>query len=121
MLRVLHLTLVEMGSASKSPNESQREDRRRGIVRGRIAMSLTDCRIGLQAQLASGCDGAPMRAAIHDFASAARNEELPPEHVLALFKQMVHSVTSGTHLNASERGEIMRSLTQQAIDAYYGP
>ena len=121
MVRVPRVTLVAMSSASKFPNLGQREDRRRGLVRGRIAMSLTDCRIGLQAQLASKCDSGPLRAAIRDFTNAARHEELPPEQVLALFKQMVHSVTSGTHLNASERGEIMRSLTQQAIDAYYGP
>lgn len=106
-------------NASRAAIHPAETDHRRGVIRGPMARALTECRAALQSDLSGAERNGRLGEAIRSMAHLARREEMPPERVLSLFKQMAHGVVSATPHDAMERGEILRSLTQIAIDAYY--
>ena len=85
-----------------------------------LSRALSDCREQLQAQIAQQFTPESLQQPIRRFAALARREEMPPERVLALLKEMLHGVASFGSKTPGERSEITTHFVQMAIQAYYG-
>lgn len=59
--------------------------------------------------------------AVSVLARSAASQRVPPERVLAAFKQMVTHLPSVARQSADVRGSVVRELTHLIIDAYYRP
>lgn len=115
-------------SNSRSPDARApfASERRSSPRRAAFDTSLVECRTHLAgALLADGdhlvaaTDG--IRRAVLRLARDAATQRVPPERVLAAFKQMVKDLPDVASRPAGVRGLVARELTHVLIDAYYRP
>ena len=95
------------GSAQRAPRSTSLSD------------ALSVCREKLREQLAGDFSPESLREPIRAFAALARREEMPPERVLALIKDMVRGVSRLESKTPGERADITTQFVQMAIQAYY--
>jgi hypothetical protein len=93
------------------------ETERRAPRRTAFAAALDACRTSLLAP--DGDSPEAQRRFMTAFAVAVRKLEVPPERVLAAFKQMAINAPTIARLPVGERMEAMHRLTTIAIDMYY--
>ena len=108
-----------MTRSFSSPHETGDGDRLNALLGLAASARLSECRVALQHSLGAGSSVESVRGPIVAFATAARQEGLPPERVLVLFKAMVVNVSALKHQDVEERTEVIRALVAMSIKAYY--
>jgi hypothetical protein len=102
-------------------------ERRSSPGRAAFNQSLERCRVRLVELLPTDGDmiGAASNDGIRDAVSLvarkAASHGVPPQRVLAAFKQMVTTLPNVSRQAADVRGSLVRELTHVIIDAYYRP
>jgi hypothetical protein len=100
-------------------------ERRSSPGRADFANALDACRAVLAEALPSDGDGLGalsrdgIRDAVFVLARNASAQRVPPERVLAVFKEMVARLPNVAHRSSHTRGAIVSQLTHVMIDAYY--
>jgi hypothetical protein len=84
-----------------------------------IGDALENCRQSLHRQLLVGLSPDTLRAPIREFATLARERQIPPERMLALIKDVLRGVPDFERRNGTERLELVGQFAQIAIHAYY--
>jgi hypothetical protein len=109
--------------------KSQRSDpgdplnRRVRARREAFAEAPATCRVELERRLdGKNASGSPesLQGPIVAFAAAARSEKIPPQRVLAAFKEMVFRLPQVDRLDVDERTAVIRAIVTMTIEAYYG-
>lgn len=93
--------------------------RRQAGVRRDLPEALSACAGELRVLLRDGGNAGHMSRAVAEFAVHVRALGVPPERTLARLKEMVLQLPEVSVLGTMERGEIVRLVSQSAIDAYY--
>jgi hypothetical protein len=104
----------------ETPNEERADDRGESLGLSALSAALSVCRCELQQQLASGASVESLRASVSNFATVAHRQDVPPERLLAAFKEMTLSLPEVARLRVTQRGAIMHQLVQIVIESYYG-
>jgi hypothetical protein len=84
-----------------------------------ISASLFECRVALLESLSAGTSVRALQAPVAAFALLARHQGVPPERVVALFKEMVNNILATRHRNEDERTKVASDLVTMSIKAYY--
>jgi hypothetical protein len=104
----------------RSTNErTEHQERRTAPGREYFAAALGVCRAALDEQLATGQSPKSLRGSVAAFASLAHKQCVPPERVLAVFKQMVSQLPTIQRNAPDERAQLVALLARMMIDAYY--
>lgn len=100
---------------------SQTSDNGRRDVPARdlVSAALSACGLTLEAQLGRSAGADELRETVGAFVRVARQQDVPPERTLAVFKRMASRLKPVDRLNVVERGEIVDGLVQMAIEKYY--
>jgi hypothetical protein len=104
--------------ASRTPVSNLAERRVSG-ARHLISAAVVRCQSSLQRQLERGVEIEELRGSVSEFADTVRREQVPPQRALALFKEMVYQLPEVAPKAPSERNEVVKVLTQMAIEEYY--
>lgn len=102
-------------------------ERRSSPGRAAFKDALDACRARLAELLPEDGDAAAaisnddIRDAVSVVAQRAASQRVPPQRVLAAFKQMVTQMPHVERHAVDVRGSLVRELTQLVIDAYYRP
>lgn len=94
-------------------------DRRDAAVRLAVSAKLTECRVALQKQLVPGASVELAREPVVEFSTMARQHGVPPERLLAVFKEMLMHVLAIGHRDIGERSKLTHALVAMSIEAYY--
>lgn len=106
--------MIQRHPPTAQPN---RRDAELGETREDFDVALARCRAAL---LGSDMDDLDSEwSVIAAFAAAARNAEVPPQRVLAVFKHMAAALPMMLRLTPDERAERVRAMSAVAIDVYY--
>lgn len=114
---------------AQRPDARARSDGERRSSPGREAFNdaLAACRVCLtdllhgDGDMVARLSGDGIDDAVSVLARSAASQRVPPERVLAAFKQMVTHLPSVARQSADVRGSVVRELTHLIIDAYYRP
>ena len=106
--------------AGSLPQGSIDVDRRDTAVRLAVSAKLAECRVALQEQLARGASVELAREPVVEFATLARKHGVPPERLLAVFKEMLNHVLEIGNRDIGERSKVTHALVAMSIEAYYG-
>ena len=95
-------------------------ERRDTAVRLAVSAKLTECRVALQQHLVPGASVELAREPVVEFSTMARQHGVPPERLLALFKEMLMHVLAIGNRDIGERSRLTHALVAMLVDAYYG-
>lgn len=98
---------------------SEKANRRNQRSRDALGQVLRECRRDLQQSLGDGASVSSVRPIVAGLASWAHDQEVPPERLLPVFKEMVADIPAFKTSDPQHRGELMVSLVQMAIEGYY--
>ena len=85
-----------------------------------LSDALSSCREQLRDQLTRDFTPESLAQPIRKFATLASREELPPERVLALIKEMIKGLPAMEKKTPGDRAELTARFVETAIKAYYG-
>jgi hypothetical protein len=117
-------------SLSRQPEMEQKKprvrERRISADRSAFTVALDECRATLDTRLVAlggnwsdGHSSEEVRKAVRQLASKANGFNIPPERMIAVFKDMLKSLPAVDRSDPGSRSEITRQLVQVAIEAYY--
>jgi len=105
--------------AGSLPQGSRHVERRDTAVRLAVTAKLTECRVALQEQLVPGASVELARKPVVEFSTLARKHGVPPERLLAVFKEMLTQIPEIGNRDMGERSKLTSTLVEMSIAAYY--
>src|SRR5687767_8146756 len=105
-------------AAGSLPQGSSDVDRRNFAVRLAVSAKLTECRVALQEQLVPGASAELVREPVVEFSTLARKHGVPPERLLAVFKEMLTQIPEIGNRDIGERSKLISVLVEMSIAAY---
>jgi hypothetical protein len=101
-------------------------ERRISADRSAFTVALGECRAALDARLVAlgghwsdGHSSEEVRGAVRALAAKANGFNIPPERMIAVFKEMLKTLPAIDRSDPGARAEITRQLVQVAIEGYY--